>query len=67
MDISRIIAPISLKTCVYIPDNYVEGRVSQNYDEGLIFVLLYVVCIYRWQIKRDIFIQKIKVKILVIN
>ena len=37
---------------MYIPEMYMEGRVSQNYDID---------------IKRDIRVEKIKVKILVIN
>ena len=39
MDISLIIAPISLKMCMCIAETYMEGSVSQNFDLGLVFVL----------------------------
>ena len=40
MDISLIIAPISLKMCMCIAETYMEGSVSQNFDfKGLVFVL----------------------------
>ena len=35
MDISLIIAPISLKICMCIAEIYMEGIVSQNLDLGL--------------------------------
>ena len=35
MDISLVIAPISLKFCICIAEIYMEGRVSQNLYLGL--------------------------------
>ena len=40
MDISLIIALISLKTCMYIAGIYMEGRVSQNFELGLSFCFM---------------------------
>ena len=40
MDISLIIAPISLKICMYIAEIYMEGSVSQNFDLGLSFCFM---------------------------
>ena len=40
MDISLIIAPISLRICVCIAEIYVEGSVSQNVDLGLSFYVM---------------------------
>ena len=37
MDISLIIAPISLKMCMCIAETYMEGSVSHNFDLGLSF------------------------------
>ena len=38
MDISLIIAPISLKICMCIAEIYMEGSVFQNVDLGLRFL-----------------------------
>ena len=40
MDISLIIAPISLKSCMCIAETYMEGSVSQNSDLGLSFCFM---------------------------
>ena len=40
MDISLIIALISLKTCMYIAGIGMEGRVSQNFELGLSFCFM---------------------------
>ena len=40
MDISLIIAPISLKICMCIAETYMEGRVSQIFDLGLSFCFM---------------------------
>ena len=40
MDISLIIAPISLTICMCIAEIYMEGRVSQNFDLGLSFCFM---------------------------
>ena len=37
MDISLIMALISLKICMCIAEIYMEGTVSQNFDLGLSF------------------------------
>ena len=42
MDISLIIALICLNICMYISKMYMEGRVSQIFDIGFFFFLLYV-------------------------
>ena len=34
MDIAPIIAPISLRICMYIAEIYMEGSMSQNFDLG---------------------------------
>ena len=67
MDISLIIALISLKTCMYIPEICSEGRVSQNIDIELSFC--FIVC-RRWKLgkkykkiqKLPVFCHKIKTK-----
>ena len=40
MDISLIIAPISLKMCMCIAEIYMEGSLSQNFDLGLSFCIM---------------------------
>ena len=40
MDISLIIAPISLKICMCIAEIDMEGSVSQNFDLGLSFCFM---------------------------
>ena len=40
MDISLIIALISLKICMYIAGICMEGSVSQNFELGLSFCLM---------------------------
>ena len=40
MDISLIVAPISLKICMCIAEIYMEGMVSQNFDLGLSFCFM---------------------------
>ena len=40
MDISLIIAPISLRICMCIAEIYMERRVSQNSDLGLSFCFM---------------------------
>ena len=42
IDISLVTAPICLKICMYIPENYLEGSVSQDFDKGLRFC--FIVC-----------------------
>ena len=39
IDISLIITPICLKTCMYISEIFIEESISQNVDKGLSFVL----------------------------
>ena len=43
MDISLIIAHISLRICMYIPKIYMEGRVSQIFDIG--FSFCFILCL----------------------
>ena len=52
MDISLIIAPISLKICICIAETYMEGSVSQNFDLGISFCFM--------QCRRRRFIKKYK-------
>ena len=40
IDISLIIALISLKICMCIAETYMEGRMSQNFDLGLSFCFM---------------------------
>ena len=40
MDISLIIAPISLRMCMCIAEMYMEGSVSYNFDLGLSFCFM---------------------------
>ena len=40
MDISLIIASISLKMCMCIAETYMEGSVSQDFDLGISFCFM---------------------------
>ena len=50
MDISLIIALICLRICMYIPEMYLEGRVSHIFDKGLSFCFI----VYRrWKLEKN--------------
>ena len=68
MDISLIIALISLKTCLYIAGICMEVSVSQNFELGLSFC--FMVCRrrkYKNSQKLPVFYHKIKTRTLTTN
>ena len=63
MDISLIIANICFRICMYIPEIYMEGRVSHTFDIG--FSFCFIVCrkfekIYKQSQKLPVFCYKMK-------
>ena len=75
MDISVIITLIFMKNCIHITKVCLEGSVSQNFDKGLSFCFMLCrrwnfekngkkkkVDTCRFNIRRDIHVQKIKVE-----